>query len=127
MGEEEGAFRRGVPFGAPLVAACEDAASFWSWAAAGSGGELGTMLRCDLRFGVALWELRCRRCDGDDMIAVFCGMDYCLCFDVCVDGGMQYLGVAVKSRFRVSTLATYALARFHRNVVITYSLARRLQ
>jgi hypothetical protein len=26
--------------------------------------------RCDVRRGVALCELRCRRCDGDDMVAL---------------------------------------------------------
>jgi hypothetical protein len=37
MGEDDGSARRGVPFTAP----CDDAASFWSWAAEGSGGLLG--------------------------------------------------------------------------------------
>lgn len=51
MGEDDGATRRGVPLRAP----CDDAASFWSWAAAGSGGLLGMAfaLRCDDLLGVA--------------------------------------------------------------------------
>jgi hypothetical protein len=33
---------------------CDEAASFCSWAAAGSGVELGIAFRCDVRLGVEL-------------------------------------------------------------------------
>ena len=58
---------------------CDEAASFWSWAAAGSGGEDGGAREalCDDRFGVEDWELRCRRCEGEDIFAEM--VDVVLC------------------------------------------------
>jgi hypothetical protein len=43
------------------------AASLCSWAAEGSGGLLGMAFRWDERRGVADWELRWRRCAGEDI------------------------------------------------------------
>jgi hypothetical protein len=47
MGDDEGTPRLGVPL------SWEPAASLCSWAAAGSGGELGIALRWDVLRGVA--------------------------------------------------------------------------
>jgi hypothetical protein len=51
IGDEDGTARRGVP----SVVPCDDAASFWSWAPAGSAGLLGMafVFRWDDLLGVA--------------------------------------------------------------------------
>lgn len=60
MGEEEGGGAR----------PCDEAASLCNCAAAGSAGELGAAaFLLDVRLGVALCELRCRRA-GEDMVVV---------------------------------------------------------
>jgi hypothetical protein len=50
--------------------ACDEAASPRSWAAEASGGLLGNAceLRREARLGVPEVELRCLRCDGEDML-----------------------------------------------------------